>query len=97
MSGIKRVLTLVLAAILIGCLVCVPCAIALEVDHDCCGDDCPVCALINLCENVIKALGVVFAVALLTREILFVLPRFRNSMGFCRVVSPVYLKVKLSN
>lgn len=97
MSGIKRALMLVLAAVLIGCLVCVPCAIALEGDHDCSGEDCPVCAFISICENVIKALGVVLAVVLLTGAILFVLPRFRNRMGFYRVVSPVYLKVKLSN
>lgn len=97
MSGIKRALTLVLAIVLIGCMLCAVSAIAFEGDHDCCGDDCPVCALINLCENVIKALGVVFAVVLLSGAILFILPRFRNSMGFCRVVSPVYLKVKLSN
>ena len=93
----KRALMLVLAAVLIGCLVCVPCAIALEGDHDCSGEDCPVCAFISICENVIKALGVVLAVVLLAGATLFVVPFLRNRIGFCHTFSPVYLKVKLSN
>ncbi len=31
--------------------------IAHEADHDCTGDDCPVCALIQMCENNIRQLG----------------------------------------
>lgn len=97
MSGKKRAFALTVSFLLTFCLLCTVCAIAFEGAHECCGEDCPVCAFINICENVIKALGVVFAVVLLTGAILFVLSRFRNRMGFCRVVSPVYLKVKLSN
>ena len=97
MSGTKRALMLILAVMLIGCLLCATSAVALEGGHDCCGEDCPVCALINLCENVIKALGVVLAVVLSAGATLFIVPRFSNRVGYSRVFSPVYLKVKLSN
>lgn len=97
MRGTKRALMLVLAAVLIGCLVCVPCAIALEGDHDCCGEDCPVCAFISICENVVKALSILMAVILLAVATLFVASVLRNHIGFCHTFSPVNLKVKLSN
>ena len=97
MSGTKRALMLILAVMLMGCLLCATSAVALEGGHDCCGEDCPVCALINLCENVIKSLGVVLAVVLSAGAILFAVPRFSNRAGLSQVFSPVYLKVKLSN
>ena len=28
-----------------------------EADHDCSGDDCPICACIQLCENTIQQIG----------------------------------------
>lgn len=31
--------------------------IAAEVDHDCCGEDCPICACIQLCENTLCGFG----------------------------------------
>lgn len=31
--------------------------IAHELDHDCSGDDCPICAFIHMCENNIRQIG----------------------------------------
>ena len=28
--------------------------IAAEADHDCCGEDCPICACIQMCENTLR-------------------------------------------
>lgn len=28
-----------------------------ETDHDCCGDDCPICACIQFCENTLGMMG----------------------------------------
>ena len=31
--------------------------IAAEADHDCCGEDCPICACIQQCENTLRGIG----------------------------------------
>ena len=31
--------------------------IAAEADHDCTGEDCPICACIGLCENMLRGIG----------------------------------------
>ena len=31
--------------------------IAAETDHDCCGEDCPICACIHQCENTLRGIG----------------------------------------
>ena len=31
--------------------------ITAEADHDCCGDDCPICECIRQCENTLRGLG----------------------------------------
>lgn len=36
--------------------------IAAEADHDCCGEDCPICACIYQCENTLHGIGDVPAV-----------------------------------
>ncbi len=30
---------------------------ALEADHECCGEDCPICAMLIQCENLIRTIG----------------------------------------
>lgn len=31
--------------------------IAAEADHDCCGEDCPICVCIHQCENILRGIG----------------------------------------
>ncbi len=31
--------------------------IAAEADHDCCGEECPICACIHQCENILRGIG----------------------------------------
>ncbi len=31
--------------------------VAAEADHDCCGEDCPICAGIRQCENTLRRIG----------------------------------------
>ena len=31
--------------------------IAAETDHECCGEDCPICACIHQCENTLRGIG----------------------------------------
>ncbi|MBQ0111334.1 MAG: hypothetical protein KBS41_05375 [Oscillospiraceae bacterium] len=88
---------LILTAVLIGCLLCAAGAVVFENGHNCCGEDCPICALINLCEGVIKTAGLIALLRLfacfISRRISFV----KTFSGFCHSFSPVYFKVKLSD
>ena len=72
--------------------------IALEADHDCCGEDCAICAQIQACEDLLRNLITTAALAaaawclpVLTRAL---------SAADCRFVHPhtlIALKVKLSD
>lgn len=72
--------------------------IAAEADHDCCGEDCPICACIRQCENTLRGNGDGTAVrsAAFTRVILilfaaaFVIPAASQDTLISR-------KVRLNN
>lgn len=95
----KRILIAVaFAAFVLFAVMASALVIAHEADHDCAGDDCPVCAAIAICQNTLKTLGYALGVvAFITVCIVFL--RFLRSLF--RAVSfnhsPVLLKVKLLN
>ena len=69
-----------------------------ESEHDCAGEDCPICAAIAVCRQILKQLTKLFvAVAVCSvfiKGVLFVLS------GFCRFfgkITPISLNVKLLN
>lgn len=69
-----------------------------EADHDCIGEGCPICAVITLCQNTLKALGD----ALIAAALVFACFCFAASvMSFSRIATynqtPISLKVKLLN
>lgn len=71
--------------------------IVLEAEHDCTGEDCPVCGQLAVCENALK-LGLVSAVfisACLAGTVFSSLARLAAGIRLC--LTPVALKVKLSN
>ena len=90
---------LLLAVIFLMCVGCVLIT-ALSVhtsDHDCCGSDCPVCALTDLCRRMAETILLPSAFVLLFPILIYI--RRDNggaSNGHSRV-TPVSLKVKLSN
>ena len=72
--------------------------IALEADHDCCGDGCAVCAQIQVCEDLLRSLttvGVLTAAA----WCLYTLSRVFADTDCCSVHphTLIALKVKLSD
>ncbi len=71
--------------------------ITLEADHDCIGEDCPVCAVIAACENTIRTAGsalMATAVILIFRIILmYSLPAVTHAVK----ATPFSLKVRLLN
>ena len=72
--------------------------IAAEADHDCCGDDCPICACIHLCENTLEQIGsgVATQAAVIIPAILFCIS-ILLSVCVCRQETPVSRKVRLNN
>lgn len=72
--------------------------IAVEADHDCSGDDCAICHQINVCENILKSIGLAGSAAATAVAILYILCRIIPSCTeVARTFTLVSLKVKLSD
>ncbi len=57
MTNKKRFAAIALAALVLFVLTASLFVIAHEADHDCTGENCPVCAVIAVCRNTLKTLG----------------------------------------
>ncbi|MBR0082160.1 MAG: hypothetical protein IJP98_05425 [Clostridia bacterium] len=57
MSRKNRVLAGVVGLLLLAVVLFAAFYIAAEADHDCAGEDCPVCACIRLCEAILHRIG----------------------------------------
>lgn len=98
MAKVLRLSAVLLAAFILVAIMFSLFMIIHEADHDCIGDNCPVCAVIVLCQNTLKALGdALIAAALVFACFCFSAP----VLSFPRVVTynhtPISLKVKLLN
>ena len=72
--------------------------IAAEADHDCCGDDCPVCSCIRNCENTLRGIGEGAALQLsAVITVLFVLLIAAVLAAAIPQETPVSRKVRLNN
>ena len=72
--------------------------IAYEADHECTGDDCPVCALIQMSENILRQLGsgVPAAAAASSLFILILMMQICTSESII-LPTPVSKKIRLNN
>ena len=98
MTNKKRVVAVILSALVLFALMTSLFVIMHEADHDCIGENCPVCAVIAVCQNTLKTLGGIVGAAALA----FACFSFTASViAFFRTISynetPVSLKVKLLN
>lgn len=98
MTKINRTIALVLAAIVFLTVAFSLCVIAVEAGHDCHGEDCAVCELIEACEDHIKGMSLISVLLSLMAALILLraLPRGTRAF-FCRSQTPVSLKVKLTN
>ena len=72
--------------------------IAAESDHDCTGVDCAICQQINVCDALLKSIGLAGSAAATVAAILYILCRIIPSCTeVVRTFTLVSLKVKLSN
>ncbi len=99
MSKIFRLAASIMAAVIVAAFVLSLFFVIHEADHDCTGEDCPICARIEACINTAKNF-INFAAAAL---ILFLIPcllihtSFSPLKIFGKEKTPVFLKVKLLN
>lgn len=98
MTKQTRFLTIFLAVLMAFVMLSSITYIAVEAGHDCTGQDCVVCHQINACQNILKNLGLVTAVAAVAVALIYishqaVLP---DAETIC-INTLVALKVKLSN
>lgn len=54
---IKRILSGTMAALFLAVMLFSSFFIAVEADHDCTGEDCPICAVIHQCENTLRSVN----------------------------------------
>ncbi|MCR4615738.1 MAG: hypothetical protein K5756_06270 [Clostridiales bacterium] len=97
MKKAKRLSAVILTAFIIAAMMTPLFVMAHEADHDCIGENCPVCAVISACQNTIKALGsalVALAAAFACCLILFAIC-FTYNISYNK--TPISLKVKLLN
>ena len=72
--------------------------IAVETDHDCCGEDCLICACIQLCENTLRVFSSAEAIHLsVIIPVLFVLLITAILSAAIPQETPVSSKVRLNN
>ena len=89
-----RLLAAVLAVVMLSSAI----YIAVEANHDCSGEDCAICHQLQVCENLLKSIGLAGAAAAISAAFTYTV---------CRAILPcaemngtltlVALKVKLSN
>ena len=93
-----RFMTGLLAVVLAFVMLSSVAYIAAESDHDCTGVDCAICHQINVCENLLKSIGLAGSAAATVTAILYILCRIIPSCTeVARTFTLVSLKVKLSN
>lgn len=97
-SKSKRVASGVIVALMLFILLFSAFYIAVEADHDCTGHDCPICACIQQCENILQQIGngtvIQFSAVLpILFSFLFVTVWTLNA----RIETPVTRKVRLNN
>lgn len=98
MTSSRRFSAALLAAVLTVVMLFTVFFIALESNHDCPGEDCAVCALLQACESILRQAalaGAVLAGAELTRRALSS-HALRTSGAFIPA-TPISLRVKLSD
>ena len=98
MTNKKRLAAVIFAAIIFIVFMTSLFAITHEADHDCIGENCPICTVIALCQNTLKMLSdVTVAVVALFTCFFFI----TSIIAFFRIVlynkTPILLKDKLLN
>ena len=94
----KRVLAALLAVAVLFVMLYSALFIAAHADHDCDGEDCPICYQINVCQNTLKNLSFAASAAALAAAFTYTLCRgISVCTDYAQSYTLVSLKVKLSD
>ncbi len=94
----NRIIALLLAVIVLFVMAFSLAVVAAEADHECCGEDCPICEIIAICENNIKGLSLILVFVSLMVALALLGAFIRETRKFrYQSQTPVSLKVKLTN
>lgn len=94
----KQVVAVLLAMTILVAMLCSALFIAAEADHDCVGEDCPVCCQIHVCRDTLKNLSLAVCAAAFAAAFTYTLCRGVSACtGYAQSHTLVSLKVKLSN
>ena len=94
----KRIAALVLAVIVLFVMLYSALFIAAEADHDCVGENCPICYQINVCQNALKNLSLAVSAAAFAAAFTYTLCRSISACSdFATSCTLVSLKVKLTD
>ena len=93
-----KILSLIIAGMLLLVILCSPIGSASETEHECTGDGCAVCSQISIYKDTIKSLSLVaYTVAFTAILCCFLCKSFFLFTNFIPGLTLVSLKVKLSN
>lgn len=94
----NRIIALLLAVIVLFIMAFSLVIVAAEANHECCGENCPICEIIAICENNIKGLSLILVFVSLMVALALMRTFLRDTRAFlCQSQTPVSLKVKLTN
>ncbi len=98
MTKKKRIISLVVAVAVFFVMLYSALYIAAEANHDCVGENCPICYQISVCQNALKNLSLAVSAVAFAAAFTYTLCR---SISSCAAVIPSYtlvsLKVKLTD
>ena len=98
MTKKKRIISLIVAVTVFFVMLYSVLYIAAEANHDCVGENCPICYQISVCENTLKNLSLAVCAVAFAAAFTYTLCR---SISACADVTPTYtlvlLKVKLTD
>ena len=99
MANRRRVSALILCVGLVLILAVSTVFIAHEADHDCCGEDCPICRMIALTTALMRILCLIAATGLLWSVLSAASSAFRHPVSVClrREDTPVSRKTRIND
>lgn len=89
MTKQNRILSMLMAAVVAFVLLFSATFIAVEANHDCVGDNCPICQQINTCKNILDSIALAGAAASFAAALLHVL--YKAILPYAENISKITL------
>ncbi len=97
LSGTNKIMAGIMVVMLLVVVLFSTFFIASEIDHDCCGDDCPICTFIHQCENTIRGISGTVLYPFAFVSILVILVTAPASAAAVSTDTLVSIKVRMDN